>query len=64
MTMKMKSWLYEKLGMLMTAAMIKDKEKIEKSKPKMVQLLCGEDKVQIWLDKQIAIIFYNWIGTS
>ena len=43
----------------MTAAMIKDKEKIEKSKPKMVQLLCGEDKVQIWLDKQIAIIFYN-----
>ena len=47
---------YEKLGVLMTTAMIKDKEK---SELKMVQLLYGEDKVEILMNQQIAIKFYN-----
>ena len=51
---------YEKLGVLMTTAMIKDKEK---SELKMVQLLYGEDKVEILMNQQIAIKFYNWLGT-
>ena len=44
----------------MTTAMIKDKEK---SELKMVQLLYGEDKVEILMNQQIAIKFYNWLGT-
>ena len=40
----------------MTTAMIKDKEK---SELKMVQLLYGEDKVEILMNQQIAIKFYN-----
>ena len=51
-----KFFVVEKLGVLMTTAMIKDKEK---SELKMVQLLYGEDKVEILMNQQIAIKFYN-----
>ena len=58
-----KFFVVEKLGVLMTTSMIKDKEKMHKSEPNMVQLLYEEDKVEILMNQQIAIKFYNWLGT-